>query len=235
MRNGLLRRTDQGRPGPAEHGRSAGQLHRQVQGQASHDRGHVRLDQTADGARGDRGRRLGVSGWNAHGRARVRRRRHRGATRRLSEPRGLCCVRRDPCRPPAATDRIWAWQVLRRGGVIVLDPFLALSGPPLRPPTAWSIFRGSAAEWRSLLSAGAPVTAPTMSEALASWWGEVDSGSATPAALQRLNYFRLARAVGRWVGGRAAQAGRAGWTLWQLGPRSYAERVRRPAYGLGIV
>lgn len=110
---------------------------------------------------------------------------------------------------PAATDRIWARQILRRGGLIVLDPFLALRGPPLRSPTAWSIFRGSAAEWRSLVSAGAPVSAPTLSEALESWWREVDAGSATPAALQRLNYFRLARALGRWVGGRAARAGRA--------------------------
>jgi rhamnosyltransferase len=109
---------------------------------------------------------------------------------------------------PAATDRIWARKTLRRGGLIVVDPFLALSGPPLRVPTAWSIFRGSAAEWRSLVSAGAPVAAPTLGEALESWWREVDTGSATPAALQRLNYFRLARALGRWVGGRAARAER---------------------------
>jgi hypothetical protein len=111
---------------------------------------------------------------------------------------------------PAATDPIWARQILCRGGLIVLDPFLALVGPPLRPPTAWSIFQRSAAEWRSLLSAGAPVTAPTLAEALESWWGDVNPGSATPTALQRLNYFRLARALGRWVGGRAARAGLAG-------------------------
>ena len=110
----------------------------------------------------------------------------------------------------AAADRIWARQILRRGGLIVLDPFLALRGPPLRPPTGWSIFRGSAAEWRSLVSAGAPVSAPTLSEALESWWREVDAGSATPAALQRLNYFRLAaraRALGGGTSGTSRTSG----------------------------
>jgi hypothetical protein len=110
---------------------------------------------------------------------------------------------------PAAADRIWAWRILRRGGVIVVDPFLALSGPPLRRPTALSIFQRSAADWRSFVIAGVPVPAPSLREALASWWDEVDVNSVTPAALQRLNYYRLARALGSWAGGRAGTKVRA--------------------------
>jgi hypothetical protein len=101
-----------------------------------------------------------------------------------------------------AEDRIWAWEVLRYGGVLVVDPFLQLEGPPLHPPRAWSIFRRTAADWSGLVSSGAPVHAPSLHEALGMWWNEVDARSASPAALQRLNYFRLARALGRWVGGR---------------------------------
>jgi hypothetical protein len=110
------------------------------------------------------------------------------------------------CRFPesvaGAEDRIWAWEVLRHGGVLVVDPFLQLEGPPDHPPHAWSIFRHTAADWSGLVTSGAPVNAPTLHEALGTWWNEVDASSATPATLQRLNYFRLARALGRWVGGR---------------------------------
>jgi hypothetical protein len=116
------------------------------------------------------------------------------------------------CRPfheaaPAAEDQIWAWHVLRRGLVLVVDPLLQLEGPPDEPPRASSILRRTAEHWDSLVSAGAPVTAPSVRQALAGWWEEIDCESATPAALQRLNYFRLARALGRWVGGRRARRG----------------------------
>jgi hypothetical protein len=113
------------------------------------------------------------------------------------------------CRFPetadAAEDWIWAWEILRDGGVLVVDPFLQLDGPPLHPPHAWSIFRRTADEWAALVSAGTPVTAPSFREAVGAWWTEVDGGSATPAALQRLNYYRLARALGRWLGGERAR------------------------------
>jgi glycosyl transferase family 2 len=108
---------------------------------------------------------------------------------------------------PAAEDRIWAWSVVRSGAVLVVDPFLQLEGPPAFRPRAWSIFRRTADEWASLLSAGTPVTAPSLGQAVDAWWRYVDSGVAAPAALQRLNYFRLARELGRWAGGR--RAGRA--------------------------
>lgn len=103
-----------------------------------------------------------------------------------------------------AEDRIWAWNVLQEGAVLVVDPFLQLDGPPIHPPRAWSIFRRTADDWASLVSAGAPVNAPSLREAMGEWWNEVNANSATPGGLQRLNYFRLARALGRWVGGRRA-------------------------------
>jgi hypothetical protein len=107
---------------------------------------------------------------------------------------------------PGAEDRIWAWEALRGGGVLVVDPFLQLQGPPLRSPTAWSIFERTAADWAGLVSFGTPVTAPTtLRDALAEWWTDIEEESATPALVQRLNYFRLARALGRWAGGRRAR------------------------------
>jgi hypothetical protein len=112
------------------------------------------------------------------------------------------------CRFPetvaGAEDRIWAWEILRTGAVLVVDPFLQLEGEPIHPPRAWAIFRRTADDWEGLVSAGAPVAAPSFGEAVRAWWNEVDDGSATPAALQRLNYFHLARALGRWAGGRRA-------------------------------
>jgi glycosyl transferase family 2 len=105
-----------------------------------------------------------------------------------------------------AEDRIWAWWVLRDGGVLVVDPFLQLDGPPLDPPSTWSIFRSTADEWTGLVSAGMPVSAPSFGGTVRSWWSEIDAGSATPGALQRLNYYRLARALGRWVGGRRGRS-----------------------------
>jgi hypothetical protein len=115
--------------------------------------------------------------------------------------------RRFPEEIAGAADRIWGWEILRAGAVLVVDPFLQLDGPPLHPPRAWSIFRRTAEDWAGLVSADAPLTAPSFSEALGGWWNEVDARSATPAALQRLNYFRLARALGRWAGGRRAARG----------------------------
>jgi hypothetical protein len=109
-----------------------------------------------------------------------------------------------PAGTTAAEDRIWAWWVLRDGSRLVVDPFLQLEGRPDNRPTARSIMRATAADWHGLVSAGTPVSAPSLRDALASWWNEVDSGSATPAALQRLNYYRLSRALGRWAGGRRA-------------------------------
>jgi hypothetical protein len=103
-------------------------------------------------------------------------------------------------------DRIWAWEVLRDGGVLVVDPFLQLDGPPLDRPSTWSIFRRTADDWTGLVSAGTPVKAPSLRETLSAWWSEVDAGSATPRALQRLNYYRWARALGRWVGGRRGRS-----------------------------
>jgi rhamnosyltransferase len=108
---------------------------------------------------------------------------------------------------PAAEDLIWAWEVLRSGHVLVVDPFLQLEGPPDEPPRASSILRRTADDWASLIGAGTPVIAPSVPQALAGWWAEIDSASATPPALQRLNYFRLARALGRWLGGRRARRG----------------------------
>jgi hypothetical protein len=106
----------------------------------------------------------------------------------------------------AAEDRIWAWRVLRDGGVLVVDPFLQLEGPPLHRPTTWSIFRRTADDWAGLISAGTPVAAPSFRDTLRAWWNEIDTESATPAALQRLNYYRWARSLGRWVGARRARS-----------------------------
>ena len=111
---------------------------------------------------------------------------------------------------PAAEDLIWAWEVLCSGHVLVVDPFLQLEGPPDEPPRVSSILRRTADDWASLVGAGTPVIAPSVPRALAGWWGEIDSASTTPAALQRLNYFRLARALGQWLGGRRARRGRPG-------------------------
>lgn len=105
-----------------------------------------------------------------------------------------------------AADRIWAWEILRDGGIFVVDPFLQLEGPPLDRPTTWSIFRRTADDWTALVAAGAPVAAPSFGDTLRSWWNEIDAHSATPRALQRLNYYRWARALGRWVGARRARS-----------------------------
>jgi hypothetical protein len=107
---------------------------------------------------------------------------------------------------PGAEDQIWAWRILRAGGVLVVDPFLQLDGPPLDPPSTWSIFRRTADQWTGLVSAETPVTAPSFGETVRSWWSDVDAASATPSALQRLNYYRLARALGRWTGGRRGRS-----------------------------
>jgi hypothetical protein len=105
----------------------------------------------------------------------------------------------------AGEDRIWACEVLRSGRVLVVDPFLQVEGAPDERPAAWSILRRTSDEWAGLVTAGTPVAAPSLRQALGEWWGDVDGASATPAALQRLNYYRLARALGRWTGGRRAQ------------------------------
>jgi hypothetical protein len=105
-----------------------------------------------------------------------------------------------------AAGQIWAWRILRAGSVLVVDPFLQLDGPPLDPPSTWSIFRRTADEWTGLVSVGAPVAVPSFAETVRSWWSDIDATSATPPALQRLNYYRLARALGRWTGGRRARS-----------------------------
>jgi hypothetical protein len=119
---------------------------------------------------------------------------------------------RHPFPDTAPADQIWGWDVLRNGLVLVVDPFLQLEGSPPYAVNGWSIFRRTAEEWSGLLAAGAPVIAPSFREALEAWWRHVDTGVAAPAALQRVNYFRLARELGRWAGGRraAAASGRRG-------------------------
>jgi hypothetical protein len=111
---------------------------------------------------------------------------------------------RCPFPETAPADRIWGWRVVRDGAILVVDPFLNLEGPPPYPIDARSIFRRTADEWAGLLAAGAPVTAPSLREAIGAWWRHVDTGVAAPPPLQRLNYFRLARELGRWAGGRRA-------------------------------
>jgi hypothetical protein len=111
---------------------------------------------------------------------------------------------RSPFPETAPEDRIWGWRVVRDGAVLVVDPFLQLEGPPPYPVGARSIFRRTADEWAGLLAAGAPIAAPSLREALAAWWRHAESSVAAPLALQRLNYFRLARELGRWAGGRRA-------------------------------
>jgi hypothetical protein len=107
-----------------------------------------------------------------------------------------------PETPPE--DRIWSWRVVSEGAILVVDPFLQLEGPPPYRVDARSIFSRAAEEWAGLLAAGAPVTAPSLSDALRAWWRHADRDVAAPIALQRLNYFRLARELGRWAGGRRA-------------------------------
>lgn len=106
----------------------------------------------------------------------------------------------------AGEDGEWAWRILDYGGVLVIDPFVAVE-LPRRPRThAWSILRRSASEWQGLVTAGAPVDAVTARSAVRSWWIDVDTASPTPAQLQRLNYFRVARIAGRWLGARQARS-----------------------------
>jgi hypothetical protein len=86
----------------------------------------------------------------------------------------------------------------------VVDPFLAPREPGRRSHTL-GIFRRSAMEWRALILAGTPVEAPTLAQTLRSWRRDVHPSSPTPAIMQRMNYFRMARLAGRWVGGRLAR------------------------------
>ncbi|MGY1664583.1 glycosyltransferase [Geodermatophilus sp. SYSU D00696] len=104
---------------------------------------------------------------------------------------------------PACEDKEWSWRVLAAGHHIAFSPQLFVPSGHRRSQGLVLLRRRVTREALAMVSLGV-ARPPTLSEAVAAWWGSFSAGSDRSVWIRRLSPYRFAELAGAWAGARQA-------------------------------
>lgn len=101
----------------------------------------------------------------------------------------------------ACEDKEWSWRVLADGWLIAYDPLLCISTAHRERSGVRSFFNRTERESRELATYGA-FPEFGVRDALRAWWNGYPEYSRYPPLMHRVNYYRIAEIIARYIGSR---------------------------------